>query len=78
MDDKYFIAMSNFIMKELKEQKLDNVLDQNQVSFLANNDMFIIDAYKIIEKIKEYTVQYKRNKLDCDEFKKIVNDYFNN
>ena len=77
MSDKYFVEMSNYIKKELRNQNLYDVLDQNQIVFFANYDMFVIDAYNIIKKIKQYTIKFNKNKLNFDELKKIIDEYLN-
>lgn len=72
MNDKYFKSMYKFIKEELYIQGICDILDEQEIFYFANKEMFIVNACRIIKKIRNYSIKNKKSKLDFYEFKKII------
>lgn len=77
-EDRYYIEMYNLINTELKNEMLENILDDETIKYFANQSLFISDIYRIIDIIKNYVATTNNKKISIYEFKDILNKYVKN
>ena len=73
MKDRYYYNMVNLIKNELFLQGVPNLLSEKQINYIANKNMFIVDVYRIIQKVRELCIQNNK-KISFYKIKKIIEE----